>query len=76
MEKDNIIEVRGLVKNFKKVAAVRGIDFVVKRGEFFAFSASTAPAIQRLSISFVQSLKKMPAKFTSMVLTPIKMAIK
>ena len=37
MEKDNIIEVRGLVKNYKKVAAVRGIDFVVKRGEFFAF---------------------------------------
>ncbi|MFA5762110.1 MAG: ABC transporter ATP-binding protein [Bacilli bacterium] len=37
MDINNIIEVRGLVKNYKKVKAVRGIDFNVKRGDFFAF---------------------------------------
>ena len=37
MQNNNIIEVRGLVKNYRKVAAVRGIDFSVKRGDFFAF---------------------------------------
>ncbi|MFA5421830.1 MAG: ABC transporter ATP-binding protein [Bacilli bacterium] len=37
MDSPNIIEVRGLVKHFKNVQAVKGIDFRVKKGELFAF---------------------------------------
>ncbi len=34
---ENAIEVRGLVKNYGEVRAVRGIDFHVKKGKLFAF---------------------------------------
>jgi len=34
---ENAIEVKGLVKNYGKVKAVRGIDFHVKKGKLFAF---------------------------------------
>jgi multidrug/hemolysin transport system ATP-binding protein len=34
---ENAIEVKGLVKNYGEVKAVRGIDFYVKKGKFFAF---------------------------------------
>lgn len=34
---ENAIEVKGLVKNYGEVKAVRGIDFHVKKGKLFAF---------------------------------------
>ncbi len=34
---ENAIEVKGLVKNYGEVRAVRGIDFHVKKGKLFAF---------------------------------------
>ena len=34
---ENAIEVKGLVKNYGEVRAVRGIDFFVKKGKLFAF---------------------------------------
>ena len=34
---ENAIEVKGLVKNYGDVKAVRGIDFYVKKGKLFAF---------------------------------------
>jgi multidrug/hemolysin transport system ATP-binding protein len=34
---ENAIEVKGLVKNYGEVKAVRGIDFYVKKGKLFAF---------------------------------------
>lgn len=36
-EREKIIEVSGLIKSYKNVKAVQGIDFVVKKGELFAF---------------------------------------
>lgn len=37
IEKDKVIEVKSLYKNYGKVEAVKGIDFYVNRGEMFAF---------------------------------------
>lgn len=34
---ENIIEVKNLKKSFGQIEAVRGIDFTVERGAFFAF---------------------------------------
>ncbi|SHH94987.1 ABC transporter [Clostridium collagenovorans DSM 3089] len=34
---DKIIEVKGLVKKYNNLTAVKGIDFYVNKGELFAF---------------------------------------